>query len=322
VTSLTALLAMEMGLVGCDKRESPAPVEILIPKPRRTATAKPYFGHTRGPQTMLPDAGSREIGSHTHDTTSDGRSKKQVDVQSLAPLPLVGGPLDRQISDRSAANSSSPTFLSNPKAFLEKDQQVAQLPEAAERTTDASNTFYGSAGIRQERQLQEVATPKDLEGPMAAMAAGSSSVSDTTGKLSSSAKPENTVRIQNAPTFSWPVVGRILSRFGRKDAQHFNDGINIATRAGMPIRAAADGTISYAGNKIPAFGNMLVIKHEQGWSTTYSHTSKILVKKDQKVRRGQIIAHSGATGDVKEAQLHFEIRHHGEPVAPFEYLGP
>ena len=118
----------------------------------------------------------------------------------------------------------------------------------------------------------------------------------------------------------WPLSGRILSAFGAKPGGRFNDGINIAAASGTTVRAAADGTVAYAGSGVPAFGNLLLIRHEGGWLTAYAHLDALIVAKGDTVRSGQPIARAGATGEVDQPQLHFELRRGRIPIDPLRYL--
>lgn len=119
-------------------------------------------------------------------------------------------------------------------------------------------------------------------------------------------------RVVSAPadalTFLWPVDGRIISGFGPKSAGRFNDGINLKVSAGTPVRAAASGTVAYAGDAITGFGNLVLIRHDKGWVTAYGHNETLLVERGKQVRAGDPIARAGSTGAVSEPQLHFEIR--------------
>jgi murein DD-endopeptidase MepM/ murein hydrolase activator NlpD len=99
-----------------------------------------------------------------------------------------------------------------------------------------------------------------------------------------------------------------------------NDGINIAAREGMPIRAAESGVVAYAGNELQGFGNLLLVRHADDLMTAYAHASKILVKRGELVRRGQVVARVGRTGNVTRPQLHFEVRRRDKPVDPMRYL--
>jgi murein DD-endopeptidase MepM/ murein hydrolase activator NlpD len=130
------------------------------------------------------------------------------------------------------------------------------------------------------------------------------------------AAPTKPVAPTSAPTFLLPVEGRILSDFGPKSGGLHNDGINIAAPLGTPIRATADGTVAYAGDGLPGFGNLVLIKHDDGWTSAYAHAKSIAVKRGDTVRQGQIIGEIGATGTVTEPQLHFELRQHDRAVDP------
>ena len=123
-----------------------------------------------------------------------------------------------------------------------------------------------------------------------------------------------------SPIFLWPVRGKILSVFGTATAGTQNDGINIAAPAGTTVSAAESGTVAYAGNELRGFGNLLLIKHADGWVTAYAHNEVLLVKKGQKVRRGEPIARVGSTGGVAQAQMHFELRRGTKAIDPLDHL--
>jgi murein DD-endopeptidase MepM/ murein hydrolase activator NlpD len=124
------------------------------------------------------------------------------------------------------------------------------------------------------------------------------------------------MQANNAPQFEWPVSGRILSGFGAKPGGRFNDGVNLKASAGAPVRAAADGVVAYAGDGIPGFGNLLLIKHADGYVTAYAHNEAVLVDRGNRVKRGDVVARAGATGAVTEPQVHFEVRRDRQPVDP------
>jgi murein DD-endopeptidase MepM/ murein hydrolase activator NlpD len=116
--------------------------------------------------------------------------------------------------------------------------------------------------------------------------------------------------------FAWPLSGPIISSFGSGLNGERNDGINIAAKLGEPIHAAASGTVSYAGNELKGYGNLIIIRHDDGYVTTYAHAQSIGVNRGDHVEKGQVIGLAGATGDVEKPQLHFEIRHGVDPVDP------
>lgn len=120
--------------------------------------------------------------------------------------------------------------------------------------------------------------------------------------------------------FIWPVEGKVVSTFGPKSRGRRNDGINIATARGAPVRAVENGVVAYAGNELRGFGNMVLIKHQGGWISTYAHNDRLLVERGDRVRRGQVIARAGSTGRADGVQLHFELRKGTTPVDPLQHL--
>jgi murein DD-endopeptidase MepM/ murein hydrolase activator NlpD len=123
------------------------------------------------------------------------------------------------------------------------------------------------------------------------------------------------------PNFRWPVKGRIITAFGAKSNGGQNDGINLAVPEGTPIKAADDGVVAYAGNELKGYGNLVLIRHANGYVSAYANASELLVKRGDTIKRGQVIAHAGQTGNVTSPQLHFEIRKGSTPVDPTKYLG-
>jgi murein DD-endopeptidase MepM/ murein hydrolase activator NlpD len=122
------------------------------------------------------------------------------------------------------------------------------------------------------------------------------------------------------PSFRWPVRGRIISAYGPKPNGQKNDGINLAVPEGTPIKAAEGGLVVYVGNELKGYGNLVLLRHGNGFVTAYAHNSKILVKRGETVKRGQVIARAGQTGNVSSPQLHFEIRKGSLPVDPTKFL--
>ena len=116
--------------------------------------------------------------------------------------------------------------------------------------------------------------------------------------------------------FQVPVKGRIISGFGPKEGGLHNDGINIAAPTGTPIKAAENGVVVYAGNELRGYGNLLLLRHSDGWVTAYAHTSKFRVKPGDRVKQGEVIAEVGQSGNVERPQLHFELRKGTRAINP------
>jgi murein DD-endopeptidase MepM/ murein hydrolase activator NlpD len=121
------------------------------------------------------------------------------------------------------------------------------------------------------------------------------------------------------PSFRWPVRGRIITGFGPHSGQQ-NDGIDLAVPEGTSVKAAEDGVVAYAGNELKGYGNLVLVRHQNGYVTAYAHASELMVKRGDQVKRGQIIARAGQTGNVTAPQLHFEIRKGKVPVDPVQFL--
>jgi len=155
------------------------------------------------------------------------------------------------------------------------------------------------------------APPPDAES--AAKPAAAASAAEVAAAVAAHADPV-------PPLFGWPVRGRILSVFGTAVAGTHSDGINIAAPTGTTVSAAEGGTVAYAGNELRGFGNLLLIKHADGWVTAYAHNEVLLVKKGQKVRRGEPIARVGSSGGVGQPQLHFELRRGTKAIDPLDHL--
>lgn len=120
--------------------------------------------------------------------------------------------------------------------------------------------------------------------------------------------------------FSWPLRGEIISKFGPKSGGLYNDGINIKASEGDPVKAAEEGVVSYAGNELKGYGNLIIVKHSGGWITAYAHLSKISVKRGQKVTKITKIGEVGSTGNVTSPQLYFGLRKGRDAVNPENYL--
>ena len=120
--------------------------------------------------------------------------------------------------------------------------------------------------------------------------------------------------------FARPVSGKVIENFGPTKSGAHNDGINISAKAGTPILAADKGTVAYAGNDLKGYGNLILLKHDNGWFTAYAHADKISVKKGAVIKAKQVIGTVGKTGNVKTPQLHFEVRYKTKPVDPKLYL--
>jgi murein DD-endopeptidase MepM/ murein hydrolase activator NlpD len=174
-------------------------------------------------------------------------------------------------------------------------QQVAALAPPATRSVAPVGASQQSARLAQATpQLEEKTAPEAVVKP-----------SEATGAL---------------PTFRWPVRGKVITTYGAKTNGKSNDGINLAVPEGTPVKAAEDGVVAYSGNELKGYGNLVLVRHSNGYVTAYAHASELLVKRGDTIKRGQIIAKSGQSGEVGSPQLHFEIRKGSSPVDPLQFL--
>jgi murein DD-endopeptidase MepM/ murein hydrolase activator NlpD len=121
-------------------------------------------------------------------------------------------------------------------------------------------------------------------------------------------------------SFRWPVKGRIISGFGTKSDGGHNDGINISVPQGTPVKAAENGVVAYAGSELKGYGNLVLVRHANNWVSAYANNEALLVARGEQVRRGQVIAKAGTSGQVTQPQVHFELRKGSRPVDPTKYM--
>ncbi|MFZ3034925.1 MAG: M23 family metallopeptidase [Parvibaculum sp.] len=145
----------------------------------------------------------------------------------------------------------------------------------------------------------------------------------TSNSASTTDRPKSPLPQPPLPSgsFIWPAQGRIISTFGPKEGGLHNDGVNIGVPKGTPIHAAQNGVVAYAGNELKGYGNLLLVRHANGWMTAYAHNSKLLVKRGDTVKRGQTISLAGSTGSVTSPQIHFEVRKGAKAVDPRTVIG-
>lgn len=219
--------------------------------------------------------------------------------------------------------------------------QILKIPEQKKYTVRKGDTLY-SIARKFDSNVTDVARQNNLKPPYTLKPGqellvkswdeiAATPVATTKGKTalnSPEAKAKNTptksaIKVPKSAQgkkFNRPVSGKIIENFGTTKSGVHNDGINISAKAGTPILAADKGTVAYAGNDLKGYGNLILLKHDNGWFTAYAHADKITVKKGAVVKAKQAIGTVGKTGGVKTPQLHFEVRYKTKPVDPNLYL--
>lgn len=253
-------------------------------------------------------------------------SVSSVSVSELAPpTPVASAPL----APLNTASSGTPPMAVSPF----KPSAPAPAPVMASRslTAPAAAPFKSptpaAAPVMASRELS-APTPTTFVRPVSVYNDHASTTAKTEERadivVPSKAPAAAVSALAATPSpvrFIWPVEGgKVISAYGPKKGGEYNDGINIAADEGEPIWAAADGQVVYAGNELQGYGNMVIIKHDSGWMTAYAHTKSIDVKKNDRVKQGDMIAYVGTSGGMKSAQLHFGMRNGKDPVNPEVYL--
>jgi murein DD-endopeptidase MepM/ murein hydrolase activator NlpD len=196
-----------------------------------------------------------------------------------------------------------------------KPAAVAEVPaEAAPAVVPlAGKPVLLNGAPKQVAAVQPAGTVTDAPAPEAPVPA-------ITGKAKGTEVASAAGAVGAATKFRWPVKGKVIANFGaRTDGTH-NDGVNVAVPQGTEVHAAEQGTVAYAGSELKGYGNLVLLRHESGWVTAYAHNEELLVKRGDKVKRGQAIAKAGKTGTVDQPQVHFELRQGQKPVDPAPHM--
>lgn len=250
----------------------------------------------------------------------------RIETDSLSTLPAARQPVQTAEAEpasedeKEAQSPAGKALEAEARAEARAREKQTTEKAAAPRRLSSATPDYTNAPIHREK-------PTGTEPPHAPRALSTQHV-DTEAKPKAAEKPvavasaeKPVARVPGAPAFVWPLHGKILDSFGESQDGSQNDGINIAASKGEPIRAAASGTVEYAGNGIAGYGNLVLIRHNGNYFTAYAHADQLKVHKGDPVMAGQVIGYAGTSGDVTTPQLHFEIRHGKKPVNPSRYLG-
>ena len=189
----------------------------------------------------------------------------------------------------------------------------AQKVETAESTSPAAP----KTAAAEPAPLPEPTT--ESQQAASAEEAGAEAAVETAAKAETKQITEQ-APIEGAEGMRWPVRGKVISGFGPKANGLKNEGINIAVPEGTSIRAADSGVVAYSGNELKGYGNLILIRHDNGYVTAYAHAKEIFVKRGDTVKRGDVIAKAGQTGSVSSPQLHFEVRKGATALDPMKFL--
>ena len=205
---------------------------------------------------------------------------------------------------------------------------ASALPPRVVATSPGPQPVTGGAAAVAPRIINPGVAESKPEQKVAALGgtasdAGPSPITDTPAATDGAAKPVRTAAVgatASGPKFRWPAKGKVIGEFGKRTDGTHNDGVNIAVPAGTDVHAAEGGTVAYAGSELKGYGNLVLVRHDNGWVSAYAHSDQILVKRGDAIKRGQVIAKAGKTGTVDQPQVHFELRQGSKPVDPLPHM--
>jgi murein DD-endopeptidase MepM/ murein hydrolase activator NlpD len=274
-----------------------SPGQQLVIPPRQTATAAPALAPASKPVTVAAGPSSIHV-VNRGDTLMSIARRNQVSVTDLARANNLEQSAKLSLGMKltvPGSRSASAAPAAQPVAAAPVQPVATVAPPATKMAAvatppQAARMAQATTNVTEEKPVAEAAAVKP---------------SEATGAL---------------PTFRWPVRGKVITSYGAKTNGKSNDGINLAVPEGTPVKAAEDGVVAYSGNELKGYGNLVLVRHSNGYVTAYAHASELLVKRGDTIKRGQIIAKSGQSGEVGSPQLHFEIRKGSSPVDPLQFL--
>jgi murein DD-endopeptidase MepM/ murein hydrolase activator NlpD len=273
--------------------------QLIIPRQTAVAAAAPALAPAASKPVAAAAAPSSVHIVNRGDTLMSIARRNHVPVAELAKANNLDQSAKLSLGMKltvPGSKSAAVAPVAQPAVAAVPAQPVA--PVAAPATKMAA-----AGGPPQAARLAQATTNVAEEKPV--VEAASVKSSEATGAL---------------PTFRWPVRGKVITSYGAKTNGKSNDGINLAVPEGTPVKAAEDGVVAYSGNELKGYGNLVLVRHSNGYVTAYAHASELMVKRGDTIKRGQIIAKSGQSGEVGSPQLHFEIRKGSSPVDPLQFL--
>ena len=306
-----------------------APISIKPPAP--IAAAKPVKNTVTKavPSTPGPHAATKVAAATKAKPVIKQAAPSKLAAKAAAtkiPPKIAGKPSQKDAAPKLASVAPVKSAPQKPRTIV---AEKAATPKAAANST--VKTVASNKSISGQKQIAALkAAPKPVQTP-AVVAPGirpttktdtfapevTAYASDTTATGS---LPPTVAPAADSGIFRWPARGRVISSFGSKDISGTNNGINISMPEGTPVKAAEAGTVAYSGDDVKKYGKLVLIKHENGYVSAYAHNGELDVKKGEAVKRGQVIAKSGSTGDVTSPQLHFQLRKGEQPIDPIKLL--
>lgn len=276
--------------------------QLIIPSPATAAAPAPAMAPVAAAPAAKP-AVAMAAPASTHfvnrgDTLASIARKNHISTAELARANGIDASAKLKLGTRLTVPGAKTAAVAAPAAPVAAAPVAGTLQPVAAAPAPATK-LAAAAPVQSARLAQATANVEEKPAETPAKAA------EATGAL---------------PTFRWPVRGKVVTTYGAKTNGKSNDGINLAVPEGTPVKAAEDGVVAYSGNELKGYGNLVLVRHSNGYVTAYAHASELLVKRGDTIKRGQVIAKSGQSGEVASPQLHFEIRKGSSPVDPLQFL--
>ena len=201
----------------------------------------------------------------------------------------------------------------SPPYNIYSGQKLFLVSKNTGKSTKASSSKHSS---KKQTKKSNLASTKKVKNTIASSKKQAYGKNTSKKRIVQSDLPK-TKFSQKISHWRWPVKGNVIAKFSSK-AQG-NKGIDIAGRRGTKIRSAANGKVVYAGSALRGYGKLIIVKHNDDYLSAYAHNDKILVKEQQQIKSGDVIAKMGNT-DAQRVMLHFEVRFRGKSVDPLKYL--
>ena len=300
----------------------PAPVHVAE---ARVAPARAAETHAPEPRIVAPRvASAKQVGKETlHFQPGPAPASLAAPKNHEARIskPEKVAKLEEHVKPASIEKPGK-TARIEPPAKPVPAKVAAAKPVAAPKVAEAK------PGKPAKTEAQVAAVAPVAKAPKVAAAEGKKPAVDYDAKTASlppasepapvaaPAAPAVASADSDKPEFRWPARGRVIQGFKPGG----NDGINIALPEGTSVKAADGGVVAYAGSELKGYGNLVLIRHPNGFVSAYANNGDLQVKRGETVKRGQTIAKSGQTGNVASPQLHFELRKGSTPVDPTNYL--
>ncbi|MCJ2032303.1 M23 family metallopeptidase [Methylobacterium sp. J-043] len=311
--------------------------------PRASAPApqpKLQFGKPvdKAAEKRAAEAAAAKATEARRDAERQAAAAKVAEAKAAEAKAAEKAAQSKKLSDAKAAEAKKAAEAAkHPRPGQKGPEKVAKAETKADPKDAAKEAAKADAARKAEAEAKQAKADaaKKLAEARAAETAAKAAAKESKEAAKASAKeaaPAAPVKVASADaaapipaaapaapaeSFRWPAKGRIINAYGSSG----NEGINIAVPEGTPVKAAEDGTVAYAGSDVKGYGKLVLVRHTNGYVSAYAHNGELDVRPGEKVKRGQTIAKSGATGNVTSPQLHFELRKGATPVDPMPHLG-